>query len=103
MPRIYSGYMLYIMLSVEGWTAEVMKLKERLVQLEKEKGMTEKICEDQENELKVCMHTICTCLVFKVFATCFGIIYMTLYFTVTEKLTRRIASELIKVIYRSMF
>ena len=64
------------MLSVKGWTAEIMQLKERSVQLEKEKGITEKICEDQENELKVCMHAICMCyLVFKVFTTWFGITY----------------------------
>lgn len=44
---------LCVMLFVTGWRSEVNKLTERLRQLEKEKGITQKICEDQENELKV--------------------------------------------------
>ena len=48
------------MSSVKGWTVEVKKLKEKLMELEKEKGITEKICESKENELKVCIHTYVT-------------------------------------------
>ena len=40
-------------LSVIGWTVEVKKLKQKLMQLEEERGMTQKLCQDQENELLV--------------------------------------------------
>jgi len=44
---------MYVMLFVTGWRSEVNKLTQRLRQLVKEKGIAQKICEDQENELKV--------------------------------------------------
>ena len=49
-------------LCVAGWTAEVKKLKQRLMQVEKERGITQKLCQDQENELLVSWQHYCTCL-----------------------------------------
>ena len=63
--------------SVKGWTAEVKKFKQRLMELEKERGITQKVCEEQENELKVC-----TCV-----SLCTYCFWPCLHSTATEKLT----------------
>ena len=49
-------------LSVTGWTVEVKMLKQKLMQLEKERGMTQKLCQDQENELLVTLLHYRSCL-----------------------------------------
>lgn len=49
-------------LSVTGWTVEVKMLKQKSMQLEKERGMTQKLCQDQENELLVNLLHYCSCL-----------------------------------------
>ena len=48
--------------NLKGWTAEVKKFKQRLIEMEKERGITQKVCENQENELKVCT-CVCHCVV----------------------------------------
>ena len=62
-----------VTLSVEGWTAEVKKFKQRLMELEKERGITQKVCEDQENELKVCT-CVSLCTVSAYTASCLACI-----------------------------